>query len=108
MAVTLHVSTNDRSVETIKSSKQGGRAVALTIMGHSAAAPLFEWQTRLGLVARLDLAFLINGQDNGMGWRRYIEADDIMKLLGKGFVIRQFEATPTMRRKPMLMPDLDQ
>ena len=41
-----------------------------------------------------------------MGLRREVEATDVVKLLGKGLVIRQFEAAPAMWCKSVLMPDV--
>jgi hypothetical protein len=57
-------------------------------------------------VERLDLTLLIDGQDHGMDRRRDVKADDIVKLLGKSLVIRQFEAAPAMWRTSMLMPEI--
>lgn len=87
MPVALHVLADHRSVENVEGGKQGGGAMALVIMGHRARASLLERQARLGPVKRLDLAFLINRQNNGVGRRGDIEADDIVKLLGKSLVI---------------------
>lgn len=42
-----------------------------------------------------------------MGWRADIESHDVMQFLGKGLVIRQFEAAPAVRCKAVLVPDLD-
>ncbi len=70
MAMTLHVAANHLAVEDVESRKQGGGAVALVIMGHRAAAPFLDGQARLCPIKCLDLAFFIDGQDNGMGWRR--------------------------------------
>jgi hypothetical protein len=70
-------------------------------------ASLLQGEARLRPVERLDLARLIDGQDDGMDRRRDVKADDIVKLLGKSLVIQQFEAAPAMWRTSMLMPDLD-
>ncbi len=56
---------------------------------------------------RLDLAFFIDGKNNGMGRRRDVEPNDIVQFHGKGLVIRQFEAAPAVRCKTMLVPYLD-
>jgi hypothetical protein len=50
-------------------------------------------------VERLDLAFLIDRKDNGMGRRRDIAPDDVMQFLRKSLVIRQFEEASAARRK---------
>lgn len=36
-----------------------------------------------------------------------IEPDDVVQFLGKSLVFRQFEAAPALRRKAVLVPDLD-
>ena len=47
-----------RAVEHVERGEQGGRAVALVVVGHGAGPALLERQARLGAVERLDL----------MGW----------------------------------------
>jgi hypothetical protein len=71
--------------------------MALVIVGHRAGAPFLQGKTRLRPVERLDLALFIDGQDDGMGRRRDVETDDVMELLGKGLVIRQFEAADSLK-----------
>lgn len=41
-------------------------SVALVVVGHGAETPLLHWQARLAAVERLGLAFLIDGQDDGV------------------------------------------
>lgn len=107
MSAALHVAPDDGSVENVEGGKQGGRAVAFIVMGHRAGAPRLERQARLGPVERLDLAFLVDRQDNGAGRRRDIKADDIVKFLGERLFAGKLEAAPAMRRQPVFMPDLD-
>jgi hypothetical protein len=61
--------------------------VALVIMGHRGAAPLLHRQARLGAVERLDLAFLVDAKDHGMGRRIDIKANDILELVGESGVV---------------------
>ncbi|MBA9036878.1 hypothetical protein HNR29_007470 [Rhizobium leguminosarum] len=65
MPVTLHVSTDHRAVEDIEGGKQGGGAMALVIVSHRAGAPFLQGKSWLRPVECLDLALLIDGQDNG-------------------------------------------
>src|SRR4029453_3055709 len=88
MPMTLHVATDHRAVENIEGGKQGRGSMALIIMGHRPTTALLQRKPRLCTVQRLDLAFLIDGKDNGMGWRGDVVPDDVMQLLGKGLVIR--------------------
>jgi hypothetical protein len=48
----------------------------IQVVGHGRAAPLFHRQTRLGAVESLDLAFLIDAEQHGVGGRIDTEADD--------------------------------
>ena len=81
MPVALHVAADDGAVENIQGSKQCRGAVALVIMGHRAGTALLHGKTRLRPIQRLDLTFLIDGEDNRMGRRRHVETDHIVKLL---------------------------
>jgi hypothetical protein len=70
------------------------------------ARHFFRGRPGLRPVECLDLALFIDGRDDGMGRRRDVKPDDVVKLLGKGFIIRQFETAPAMGCKSMRMPDL--
>ncbi|MBP2444081.1 hypothetical protein JOH51_001520 [Rhizobium leguminosarum] len=83
-----HVAADDGAVENIQGSKKCGGAVALVIMGHRAGTTLLHGKTRLRPIQRLDLTFLIDGEDNRMGRRRDVETDHIVKLLGESLVVR--------------------
>ena len=60
MAMTLHVASDDSSVEHVESGEQRRRSVALVVMVHGPKAAFLQRQARLGAVERLDLAFLVN------------------------------------------------
>ena len=66
-------------------------------MGHRPSAALLHRQTGLGAVECLDLALLVNREDDGVGGRIDIEADDVLELLDKLRVLRQFERPDTVR-----------
>ena len=51
--------------------------MAFVVMGHRPSAALLHRQTGLGAVERLDLALLINREDDGVGGRIDIETDDL-------------------------------
>src|SRR5258707_10370833 len=99
--VAVHVAADDGAVEDVEGSKQCRRTVALVIVGHSPGTALLHRQTRLGAVERLDLALLINREDNGVSGRIDIETDDVPELFGKFRVVRQLERPDTVRREPM-------
>ncbi len=106
MAVALHVAADHRAVEHVERSEQRGGAVALVIVRHRSAAPLFQGQSRLAAIERLDLAFLVDREDDRMGGRIDIEPDDVVQLLGERLVVRQLEAAPAVRRQAVIVPDL--
>jgi len=91
MPVALHTAPDDLAFEDVEGGKQGGGAVALVIVGHRGAAPLLHWQPGLGAVERLDLAFLIDAKDHGMGRWIDIQANNILELVGESGVLGDLE-----------------
>ena len=83
MPVVLHVAADDGAVEDIESGEQRGRAVTFVVVGHRSGAARLHRQTRLGVVERLDLVLLIDRENDGMGGRIDIEADDVAQLVDK-------------------------
>ena len=77
MAMALHVAADDRAVEHVERGEQRRGAVALVVVGHGAGATLLHRQAGLGAVERLDLALLVDREDDGVGGRIDIEADDV-------------------------------
>src|SRR6266404_5227719 len=80
MPVAGHALADDCAVEHVESRKQGRGAVALVVMRHRPAAALLHRQPRLGAVERLDLAFFIDRQHQGLVGRIEVKADDILDL----------------------------
>jgi hypothetical protein len=58
---------DDGAVEPIEGGKQRRCAMAFVVVGHRPGAALLHRQTGLGAVERLDLALLINREDDGVG-----------------------------------------
>jgi len=105
MPMALHAFADDLALQHVEGGEQGGGAVALVVVGHGLAAPLFERQTGLGAVERLDLALLIHRQDDGVGGRIDVEADDVANLGGELRIVGQLELTPAVRLEAMGSPD---
>ena len=105
MRVSLHAAAEDDAVEDIEGGKQGGRAVPLVVVGHGAALAGLERQTGLGSIERLNLALLIDREDDGMGGRVHIEPDDILDLLAEGWVLRPLEGAPPVGLEVMRFPN---
>jgi len=60
-------------------------------------------QPRLGPVECLDLARLVDREDDRMGGRIDVEVDDVFELLGELQVCRQLERADVMRRERMYL-----
>src|SRR6202048_1918547 len=86
MAVTLHAAAKHRALQNIESGKQGGCAVALVIVGRGSRLAGLQWQARLGAVECLDLALLVDRQDDGVCRRAPIKGDEVLAPLGAGWV----------------------
>ena len=57
--------------------------MAFVVLGHRSSTARLHRQIGLGAVERLDLALLIDRENDGMGWRIDIEADDVAQLVDK-------------------------
>ena len=105
VSVALHITTDDRPIEHVQSGEERRGSVALVIVGHGAQAALLHGQPWLGAVKCLDLAFLINGQDDGVGRWIDVEPDDITQFVDEVGVIRELELPITVRLQAMGTPD---
>ena len=76
MAMMLHTLANDLALKHIERGEQSGDAVTLVVVGHGASPTLFHRQPRLGAIQRLDLAFLIDREHDGMVGRVDVQPDD--------------------------------
>src|ERR1700686_3130425 len=103
--VALHVAADDGTVEDVESSEQRGRTVAFVVVGHRSSTARLHRQTGLGAVERLDLALLINREDDGMGWWIDIEAYNIAQLVDKLWVGGELELFHPVRLKAGCTPD---
>jgi hypothetical protein len=59
----------------------------------------------LGAIERLDLALLVDRQNDGVGGRVDIESDDILELVDEQRVIGELELAPTMGLKAVRLPN---
>jgi hypothetical protein len=73
----------DRGQSPIERCEQGCDAMTLVIVGHRSTLAGLQRQTRLGAIEHLDLAFLIDRDDDGMVGSVHVEADDILDLAGE-------------------------
>jgi hypothetical protein len=96
MPMTGHAVSDHLAVEHAQGGKQGGRSMADVIMRHCSTAAFLQGQTGLGSVKGLDLAFLIQAQNQGLVRRIQIQPDDIAQLLYEAFVPAEFEGADQM------------
>ena len=101
----LHAAPDDLALKDVESGEQGSGAVALVVVGHGGAASFLHRQTGLGAIEGLDLALLVKTEDDGVGWRIDIEADDLLELLGEFGIVGELERAHPMRLQPVPLPD---
>jgi hypothetical protein len=77
----------------------------LVVVRHGAGAPRLHRQSRLGAVQRLDLALLVDREDDGVGRRIDVEADHVLELFGELRVVGQLERADAVRREPVGLED---
>jgi len=104
MAMALHALADDLALKDIERREQGGDAMALVVMRHGSGAPLLHRQPRLGAIEGLNLALLIDRQDNGMVGRIDVEADDLVQFSGKLRIVGQLELAYPVRLEAMSTP----
>src|SRR5260370_36287948 len=104
MAMTLHALANNLALKDIERREHGCDAMALIIVGYGASALLLHRQPRLGAIKRLNLALLIDRQDNGVVGRIDVEADDLVQFGRKLRIVGQLELTHPVRLEAMSTP----
>src|SRR3989304_3306405 len=92
------------AIEHAQGGKQGGRAVAFVVVRHGSATAFLQRKARLGAVQGLDLALLVDAQNQGLVGGIQIEPDDIDELLQEVFVAAEFEGLDQMGFQVVLFP----
>ena len=105
MPVALHVASDDCPIENIQGGEQGGGSVSLIVVRHGAETPLFHGQARLGTVEGLNLAFLVDGQDDGVGGWIDVEANNITQLADEVGIVGELELSVAVGLQAMGTPD---
>jgi hypothetical protein len=73
-------------------------------MGHGAGSSLFHRQPRLGPIEGLDLALLVDREDDGMIRGIDIEPNNVLELGRKGRIVRQLELAHLMGLETVRWP----
>lgn len=100
-----HAVADDFPIEHAQGREQGGRAVAFVVVRHGATAAPLQRKAWLGAVEGLDLALLVDAQDQGLVRGIEVEPDDIVELLDKLLVPAELEGPDEMGLETMLLPD---
>ena len=103
--VTLHITSDHGSVENVQSCEERRGSVTLVIVDHGSQTSFFHRQARLGAVKCLYLAFLIDGQNDGMGRRINIKPNDIAQFSDEVRIARELELPIAVRLQTMRSPD---
>lgn len=100
-----HAVADDFPIEHTQGSEQGGGAIAFVVVRHCPTAAFLQRKARLSAIEGLDLAFLVDAQDQALVWRILVEPDDIIKLLDKLFVPADLEGLDQMGFETVLLPN---
>ena len=79
--------------------------MSLVVVRHRAGASLLQGEAGLGPVKRLDLALLVDGQDDGVRRWINIEPDHIPQLVDEPWIVRELELPDPVRLEPMRSPN---
>src|SRR5665213_352332 len=105
VAVTLHAAANHLALQHVECREERRRAVALVIVGHGSGSAFLQGKARLRAIQCLDLALLVEREDDGMGWRIDIEPHHIAQLLHELRIVGKLELLDLVGLKPMGTPD---
>src|SRR5215469_17950229 len=85
------------AVGRVESGKQSRGAVAFVVVRHGLTATRLEWESGLGAIQGLDLAFLIHTQHQSVLGRVQIQSDNIFQLFGEFGIVADLETFHTVR-----------
>ena len=104
-AVTREATPDDSAGGNVECGEQGGGSVAPIVMASPFCLARLHRQERLRAVKRLDLALLVDAQNQGaLGWSE-IKPDDVTQLLHKERIGRQLECLTPVRLQAEGLPD---
>ncbi len=103
--VARHAAPDHVTVEDVESGEQRGRAVTLVVVRPGASFAGLQRQAGLGAIERLDLALLVEREDQAVGGRINVQPDDVAQLLGERRVVRALECAHPVRLEVVLGPD---
>src|SRR5262249_29849246 len=96
---------DDAAGGNVEGGEERCRAMARVVVAPPSRLAEAHWQHRLTAVERLDLRLLVDTEDDGLGWRRDIEADDVADLRHELRVGRKLERLQAVRLQAEGTPD---
>ena len=97
--------SNDPTVEQAEGSKKRRRAMTDVIMGHGSAPAFLQRQSRLGSVQSLDLAFLVQTQNQGLVRGIQVQSHHVAQLFDEVLVAAELEGADQVGLQVVLFPD---
>ena len=83
VAMPRHAIADDVAIEQAQRREQGRGAIAFVVGRHGPTAALLQRKPRLGAIESLDLAFLIDGEHQGLVRGIEVEPDHVIERLDK-------------------------
>lgn len=103
--VPRHAVADHFPIEHAQGCEQGGRAIALVVVRHCPTPAFLQRKARLGAIEGLDLAFLVDAQDQGLVRGIEVEPNHIVELLDKLLVPADLEGPDEMGLEVVSLPD---
>ena len=100
-----HARADDVARQRAQRRKEGSGPIPLVVVRHRTGPPLLDRQPRLGPVECLNLALLIDGEDERLGRRVEIETDNLVELLCEVRVVADLAGTDQVRLQAVAFPD---
>ena len=105
MSVAFHATADHPALEDIEGGEQRRRAVSFVVMSHGPRASRLYRQSWLSSIECLNLALLVEREDEGVRRGIDIESDHIPELLSESRIARELEGFDPMLGEMMSTPD---
>ena len=103
--VARHARADHVARQCAQRGEQGRRPMPFVVVRHRSCTPLLDRQTRLRTVERLNLALLIDREDERVLWRVEIKADNVFEFLHEVGIVADLEGADQVRLQPVAPPD---
>src|SRR5258706_2662046 len=96
--------TDDFTLQDCQGREECCRPMEDIVMSEGSAPPLLERQTRLSAIQGLNLALLINTEDQALCWRIEVKANHVRQFLQELDIPRKLEASGLMGLEIVVLP----